>query len=44
MLDETAFAAAWAEGRAMTLEEAIALALGETSDGCPSEALTHRTR
>ncbi len=29
-LDETGFAAAWAEGRAMTLEQAIAYALEET--------------
>jgi hypothetical protein len=27
-LDEEGFAAAWAEGRALSLEEAIALALG----------------
>ena len=27
-LDEAAFAAAWAEGRALTLEQAIAYALG----------------
>jgi hypothetical protein len=32
-LGEEAFAAAWAEGRAMTLDEAIADALGE--DGSP---------
>ena len=31
-LDETAWAAAWAEGRAMTLEQAIAYALEETKD------------
>jgi predicted ATPase/class 3 adenylate cyclase len=30
VLDEAAFAAAWEEGRALTLDEAIALALGET--------------
>src|SRR5262249_30758393 len=30
-LDEAAFAAAWAEGEAMTLEEAIADALGDES-------------
>jgi hypothetical protein len=30
-LDETAFAAAWAEGRAMTLEQAVADALNTTS-------------
>jgi hypothetical protein len=29
-LGETAFAAAWAEGRALPLEEAVALALGDT--------------
>ena len=29
-LDETAFAKAWAEGRAMTLEQAIEFALEET--------------
>ena len=29
MLEEEAFAAAWAEGRAMTLEQAIAYALEE---------------
>jgi hypothetical protein len=28
-LDETTFAAAWAQGRAMTLEQAVATALGE---------------
>ena len=28
-LGETAFAAAWAEGRAMSLEQAVAYALGE---------------
>jgi hypothetical protein len=27
-LDEATFAAAWAEGRAMTLEQAVAYALG----------------
>jgi hypothetical protein len=32
-LDETAFDAAWAEGRAMTLDEAVAYALvGQSSD------------
>ncbi|HSH77819.1 MAG TPA: tetratricopeptide repeat protein, partial [Herpetosiphonaceae bacterium] len=31
-LDETAFAAAWAEGRAMTLEQAVAYALESTID------------
>jgi hypothetical protein len=29
MLDSEAFEAAWAEGRAMTLEEAVAYALSE---------------
>ena len=29
-LDEATFAAAWAEGRAMTLEQAVAYALEET--------------
>ncbi|MFQ5874043.1 MAG: tetratricopeptide repeat protein, partial [Dehalococcoidia bacterium] len=32
-LDEEAFAAAWAEGRAMTLEQAIAYALRKTDNG-----------
>jgi predicted ATPase/Tfp pilus assembly protein PilF len=32
-LDEAAFAAAWAEGRALPLEQAIALALGDTRAG-----------
>jgi hypothetical protein len=31
-LEETAFAAAWAEGRAMTLEQAIEYALAESSE------------
>ena len=31
-LNEEAFAAAWAEGRAMSLEQAIAYALEETKD------------
>jgi len=30
-LNEAAFAAAWAEGRAMTLEQAIAYALSESN-------------
>jgi hypothetical protein len=32
-LGEEAFAAAWAEGRAMSLEQAIAFALEELPDG-----------
>ena len=31
-LDEDAFSAAWAEGRGMTWEEAVAYALGEPTD------------
>jgi hypothetical protein len=31
-LGETAFAAAWAEGRAMTLEQAVAYALEEAPE------------
>ena len=31
-LDEATFEAAWAEGRAMTLEEAVAYALGEDAE------------
>jgi tetratricopeptide (TPR) repeat protein len=31
-LDEAAFEAAWAEGRAMSLEEAVAYALGENAE------------
>ena len=31
-LDEAAFAAAWAKGRAMTLDEAIADALGDEAE------------
>lgn len=37
-LDEMTFAAAWAEGREMTLEEAIAYALGGSNLGAESSA------
>jgi non-specific serine/threonine protein kinase len=33
-LGEAAFAQAWAEGRAMTLEQAIAFALGDSESNC----------
>jgi hypothetical protein len=33
-LDKTSWQEAWAEGRAMTLEEAISYALGEEEAGC----------
>jgi hypothetical protein len=32
-LVEAAFAAAWAEGRSLSLEEAVAFALDETREG-----------
>jgi hypothetical protein len=38
VLDQEAFAAAWAEGRAMTLEQAVAYALEEPSPGRAPEA------
>lgn len=34
-LAEEAFAAAWAAGRAMTLDEAVAEALAQAGDGAP---------
>jgi non-specific serine/threonine protein kinase len=37
-LDQAVFEAAWAEGRAMSLEEAVAYALGEEAKQDPSEA------
>jgi hypothetical protein len=36
LLGKDAFAAAWAEGRALTVEQAIAEALGETGTGIAS--------
>jgi hypothetical protein len=44
MRETAAFAAAWEEGRALTLEEAIAEALGETGESGSSRAPGHRAR
>jgi hypothetical protein len=38
LLGEEAFAAAWAEGRAMTVEQAMADALNETATGRAAES------